>query len=293
MAVGITATSDYTRNKLIVDALKKLRAFPDDGRLSFGLLEDMIRALNRLVRHEDLRGVGQTTDQWSISSAPLLLTASSQIYSSVENLKTNILDIRSIVYRNSDGVDTPIGLISKAQYDALAEKDETGDPQFVYLERKKLLADQRFWVHPVLSSISSGSTVLGTDGSTTFTCILGHTAATTNRPTTGASWELYWHAIGSGGSAWVAGTSYTNQELLYFSYKAPLFDFGGPYDNPSFPSGWSNYLVWKLVVDQGPNFNIPLEERLLNERQMEKIYAELVPSRKTVSTEIHNKNLFF
>ena len=293
MAVGTSALSDYTRNQLISDALRKVRAFPPDGRISLDLHERAMRALNRVVRHEDLRGVGDAINQWSISSAPLLLVADSQIYSDAENLKTNIVDLLSVVYRNSEGVDTPMAIVSRGQYDALQEKDIKGDPDTIYFERTKLLIDQRFWVYPVKDSLTTSSTVLGTDGFTTFTCILSHTSDSTNRPTTGASWELYWHAVGSGGSAWVTATAYTNPELIYYSYKAPLFDFGGQYDNPSFPSGFGSFLMWKLALDLAPEFNIGLEERMWLERMVEKHYTELVPTRKVVSTETHNKTLYY
>lgn len=54
----------------------------------------------------------------------------------------------------------------------------------------------------------TASAVLGTDGSTTYSCVEGHVADSTSRPTTGAYWSDKWRAHGSGGAAWASGATY-------------------------------------------------------------------------------------
>lgn len=56
---------------------------------------------------------------------------------------------------------------------------------------------------------NASDTVLGTDGSTTYTCIRPHTSSSTDRPTTGNDYSTYWTERGSSGSAWATSTSYT------------------------------------------------------------------------------------
>jgi len=53
------------------------------------------------------------------------------------------------------------------------------------------------------------SQVIGTD-TLNYTCIVNHTAAAANKPITGGSYATYWTQTGSGGVAWVDGTSYIN-----------------------------------------------------------------------------------
>ena len=48
---------------------------------------------------------------------------------------------------------------------------------------------------------------LGTD-SETYTCILGHVATNDNKPITGANYTAVWKKTGTGGTAWVKGSTY-------------------------------------------------------------------------------------
>jgi SPP1 family predicted phage head-tail adaptor len=54
-----------------------------------------------------------------------------------------------------------------------------------------------------------GSIVIGTDGND-YACIVSHTSATANKPTTGADYADVWEATGltGRGSVWAAGESY-------------------------------------------------------------------------------------
>jgi hypothetical protein len=67
----------------------------------------------------------------------------------------------------------------------------------------------RIWsVDWVQKTFSAPSEVVGTDGKN-YACILGHTAAATNRPITGANYTTNWIVKGSSGGVWALGSSYT------------------------------------------------------------------------------------
>jgi hypothetical protein len=67
----------------------------------------------------------------------------------------------------------------------------------------------RVWsVDWVQKTFSAPSEVVGTD-TKNYTCILGHTAAATNRPITGANYTTNWIEKGVSGGVWGLGTGYT------------------------------------------------------------------------------------
>jgi hypothetical protein len=84
-------------------------------------------------------------------------------------------------------------------------------------------------------TFSSSSKVLGSD-SETYTCILNHTAASTNKPITGANYTTYWKKTGTSGSAWVSSADYTSiGEFLVDSHIMDIqgaFIRSGTFDTP-------------------------------------------------------------
>ncbi len=69
---------------------------------------------------------------------------------------------------------------------------------------------------------NEGSKVIGSADGRTYTCILTHTSAADNRPTSGGSWATYWRLAPelSTGVAWVTGTAYTGYLTKLASYLA-------------------------------------------------------------------------
>ena len=67
----------------------------------------------------------------------------------------------------------------------------------------------RIWsVDWTTKTFSAPSEVTGTD-TNIYSCIRGHTSATTNRPITGANYTSYWYETGSTGGVWANLTAYT------------------------------------------------------------------------------------
>jgi hypothetical protein len=63
------------------------------------------------------------------------------------------------------------------------------------------------WIARPLDTASSE--VTGTD-SLIYTCILGHTSSSENKPVTGSNWSTFWRQTGSTGGAWANATAYTS-----------------------------------------------------------------------------------
>ena len=292
MAVGTTADFGFKRNQIIAAAFRKIRAYPPDGVLSQDKIDAAVKALNAALREEDLEGTGLERHLWALDEKTIQLAAKRYVYGANEGLNASILDLIEIHYRDTSGDDSPVDIITAGQYERLIDKDETGDVKRVYLKEDRLLASQLFYIHPAPATVGTTSEVTGTDAQN-YRCIMGHTSAAENRPITGASWRLYWEKGGSSGVAWVTGTAYTNGELVRYLFKRPLFDFDAPTDDPDFPKGWDNYLIWRLAWELSPDYEIPLDERVWLERTWRNKKEALFPSKKPKTTDFHNKACYF
>lgn len=98
-------------------------------------------------------------------------------------------------------------------------------------------------------AMPTANVVLGTDGTTNYTCIKGHVADATTRPTTGALWTDYWKATGTGGVAWASGATYVAPHE--FSLPAGLL-----YVKDAFVRDTSGYDYDLMMVDESDYLGI-------------------------------------
>lgn len=296
MSTGSTADFALTRNDIISSALRKIGGWPEDGNVAVHKIREAIRALNMILRQEDLKQTGLAKSLWATDNVYLPLAAGRYIFTSSEGLSTSIQEIVSAVMRDVSGGDTPIDWISKERYDALNPKNQIGDPTFVYLQKARLLADQKLYIWPAPSSITTSSdTVIQSEK--LYTCILKHTSASENKPGSGASWRLYWklETTDETGQAdtWATATDYANGPFVVLGFKRPLYDFDSSTDNPDFPLGWENYLALKLAINLAPDYGVGGENRTWLRQELAIAEAELMPSARTQTSETHNHTRYF
>ena len=294
MATGTTSNFTLTRNEIISSALRKCKSWPEDGNMPVHKLREAIRALNNILRTEDLKETGLAKSLWAIDTLALPLVAGRFIFSDDENLPA-IQELFAAHVRGTDGDDSlPLSIISSEAYAALSPKNETGDPGKLYLKRARLLLDQKLYLWPAPSSVTAGSSVVQSE--ITYTCILKHTSAAENKPGTGASHTIYWKAgaIATGSAdTWVTATAYTNGDLLIINFKRPLYDFDGPYDNPDFPLGWEDYLIYKLAVRLAPEYDLGMEQRTQLKQDLAQIELDVFPATREKTNTVHNRSCFF
>jgi len=97
-------------------------------------------------------------------------------------------------------------------------------------------------------TLTASSEVTGSDG-LNYTCRRSHTAASTNKPVTGADWTTYWEQSGTGGIAWVDTTAYTS--IGDFTLASDIIGIqtafqrtaGNTSDNPIEITSWLNYMA--------------------------------------------------
>ena len=293
MSVGTTADFALTRNDIIASALRKLKAWPEDGNMPIHKLREAIRALNLIVRTEDLKQTELSKSLWALTTTYLDLAAGRYIFGSSQSLP-NILQLESVHVRGTDGDDSePLDIISAEAYNALVTKNETGTPERVYLKRTRILSDQTLYLWPAPSSVTAADTVIQSSG--VYTCILKHTSAAENKPGSGASSTLFWRFDSATLSAdtWVTATAYTNGDHLILNYKRPLYDFDLQYDNPDFPLGWEDYFIYKLAIRLAPEYDLGVEQRQELKTDLASIMADIFPSTRERTNTLHNKTCFY
>lgn len=257
MAVGTTADFKLTRDQLITLAFQTIGKLSELETLPGEQLQIGIKFLNLLVRETDDAGKWI----WAYEDTKsLTLVANTFIYTSANGLPTNISHLEKVMYRNSQGQDAPVDILTREGYEDLREKIETGDPTRVYLDDKIVLANRSLFVSPMLGTVNSQSEVLGSDA-LNYRCIRSHLSATDNKPITGANYLLYWEQAGASGSAWAVDTQYTAPQLLRLTFYRPLYDFDTASDTPDLPNSWPRALFYRLCNDLADMYRVPLEER--------------------------------
>lgn len=257
MAVGTTADFALTRDQLITLAFQTIGKLGESEALPGEQLQIGIKFLNLIVRETDDAGKWI----WSYESTQnLTIVANTFVYTSANGLPTNISHLEQVMYRDSQGVDSPVDILTREGYESIQDKFETGDPKFVYLDDVITLSSRTLFVSPILSTVNSQSEVIGSDA-LNYSCIRSHQSEALNKPITGANYLLYWEQSGSSGSAWATDTDYTAPQLLRLTFYRPLFDFDTSSDTPDMPISWPRALFLRLCHDLSDMYRIPLEER--------------------------------
>jgi len=292
MSTGTTADFGMKRNELVLSALRKITKLNENEQVSMLQLDAAVKALNLIIRAEDMKGTDQAKNLWSLSEAALFLRAGGHIYGSLQGLKTNIRDMVSASYRDRSGADCPVEVIDARTWARMSDHKDQGEPQRVYFKRDRLLASQQFFVDRAPPSIGDTSVVVGTDNDS-YSCILGHTSTSETQPITGASWPLYWQKGTATPTAWADATAYTNGELIFYVYKRPLADFDLPTDNPDTPAGWESYLLYRLAVELAPEYQVTGQKLVELKSAMTEAREMLFNSARSGAEDFHNKATYF
>lgn len=293
MATGTTQNFELKRNEVIELAYNDIGVVGPGRALTAVQLQEGIKRLNLIIREEDARGMRQNKNLWALDEKTLKLQANGFVYDVAnDGLASGVVELVTAFYRDTNGDDIELKLIQAEQYEAISDKDDTGDPESIYLKRNKDLTCQFMYVWPAPSSVGTTSEVIGSDG-VNYRCIMGHTSATINKPITGTSYRLYWEPGGTSGSAWVTATDYTNGELIRYVIKRPLYDFDNATDNPDMPQGWGRYLMKRLAYDLSPSYHLALDERQLLRAEYMDARSEIFPQSQPDGTQIHNKYQYY
>lgn len=290
----MASSFNLTRNDLIKAAFRKLglgvrqELKPEDQAAA-------VQALALILREEDGLGFGQDRHLWAMVHRALPLLDGRGVYITTSVASRIDPDIKQgierAVFRDGAGRDVPLKILTDEQYLAISDKNEVGDPDKIWFDVALNRAQQAIRIHRIPTGVGTTSLVTGSDG-LVYSCIMGHTAVSTNKPITGPEWPLYWEQTGLAGSTWVTGTAYTAAKTILYDFKRPLADFTQPSDNPDFPQEWTRYLVLRLAYDLGAEYAISEEEKTRLQRDAILARESLFPAGKARANDFHNKALF-
>jgi hypothetical protein len=282
------------RNQLIEMAYKKLGVLQQSRHgMNAAQLDAGIKAINLIIREEDARGTKESKNLWALMERSLFIKANGFVYDVTDDfLASDILDLQTVMYRDSSGDEYPIELVTANGYEAITDKNEPGDPEKAYLKTDKDLSCQLLFIWPAPTSIATASEVTGTDG-LNYKCTTSHTGAAESRPITGQSYRVYWDQQGSSGTTWVTGTSYTGGENIRYLYKRPLYDFDNALDNPDMPAQWTRYLMWRLAFDLSPEYSLTMEDRKFFKDEYMQARGEIFPSTQPAENSHYNRHLYY
>ena len=188
-------------------------------------------------------------------------------------------------FLRQEGNDTEITAFTKENYAQQSTKLSGGEPNRVYVDWQ--LQQPVAYFYPVYQN--NTGFVVGTD-TYSYLCTVGHTAAATNRPITGASWASYWEkcTIGTApaGNLWVLGTIY-DSGCVYFTKTVRSEDVLLAQDDPDSPVRWDNALVWLLADALAPEYSLQAWERKdLQQRAMIAKASAMAGGRETSEMRI-------
>jgi hypothetical protein len=289
MAPGTTFNYTVTRDRLIEMAHQAIGVLEPGQSLDPEQLRDGLDLMGLIVRETDAAGKWL----WTIDAASYLtLAANTHHYDSTNGLATNIAELLTAYYRDAGGHDTPITLLKSEQYESIPSKMDVGLPQLAFLTEHRDIASRVLFLYPMVSTLTTGSVITGTDA-LAYKCIAPHTSAAVTRPITGANWSMAWALGGSGPAAWATGTTYTASEQVRMTYRRPLFDFDTAADTPDFPLAWPRTILYKLAFDLGDLYAIPIDERKVMVEKAKGAFNDIFPSVKAKSRDIHHKVSYF
>lgn len=259
MAVSGSRDWVLTRNDIITAAYHKIGIGNHGATIAAAKYADAAQVLNMMQLSWQNEGIFL----WTQADDLQLLTAATASYT----LDADILEVNNVFFRH-DGTDTPLTSLTREEYKNLSDKAVAGTPTRYFIDCQ--LAAPVIYLWPVYA-YSTGC-VVGTD-TNNYLCSNDHTsAAATNKPITGTSYDDYWESTSETGAAWADETAYYSG-VVRFTKVYRLQDFDASTDNPDFPARWMNALIWGLAAELAPENKQDmstiayLEKRARDERQ--------------------------
>lgn len=288
MTIGTTANAVMDRNSLVSRAFELVGIFnPGPARLKNSLV-----VLNSIMRELDK----DVDFLWAVSPTPTAITLQANLatYASSAGLPTDVLRLETAKFRDSDGTDTPVDILTLESRAAIIDKyTQDSIVRKIYLTEDRDLSNRSLLIWPILGEVETQSELIGTD-TNNYLCIRSHSGHADKRPITGDDWTIYWKAGGSSGVAYAADTEYVAPELLLLWYRRPLFDFDLATDNPDVPLGWDKLLMFKLahlLSFSIKDFDVMTRSQLKAEILTSE--NKLKPSKVKKTNNIYNKVLYY
>ena len=149
MATSGTETFTVNAGQIINAALRKIGVLASGASASTQQSTDALQALNLMAQSWRPKGL----KVWARGNATLTLTADTTSYTIGPGGDVDMgrpIRILDAYRRDSSGKDTPVGLLTKQQYNALSDKDASGITTHIYYDPQDPLGVIYPW--PVVST---------------------------------------------------------------------------------------------------------------------------------------------
>src|SRR3990167_9178113 len=133
----MAAEFHLTRNQLITNVLRKLKAVSPGEQPSYNLTQSGVWALNSILREEDNEQTGEKRSLWALKEAHLFMQVGGYVYGVNEGLASDILDLQTVKFRDTSGDESAVTILSPSQYERLTPKNQTGDVTRAMLKEDK------------------------------------------------------------------------------------------------------------------------------------------------------------
>lgn len=146
MATSGSTNFSITRDQLIAGSLRMAGAIAQGETASATLVSEAAEALNMLVKAMQADGM----PLWAIKKYAVTLTATGSYtigVSQTVNTPKPLKVLQAFLHNTSSGIDTPLRVITRQEYELLGNKTSSGTPTQVFYE--PLLTTGVLYVHPV------------------------------------------------------------------------------------------------------------------------------------------------
>lgn len=279
MATSGTATFTRTRDQIIADAARKVRAIRAGETMGARMLQDFAAALNAMVKAWQGRGlhvwtraeatlfpqVGQTRYALAATGADHC----AQTYVAAELAAAAAVGATSITLDDDDGVadNDHIGIVLDdgtlfwstvngtpasnvvTLDDALTGAAASGNAVYAYTSRitrpLRVVEARRY-------TVASARDVQLADPLS----LLDYRALP-NKTQSGTVSQVCYDPGLNSGSLYLWLTPASVADLIKFTWWRPIEDFNAAGDNPDLPTEWIRALTFNLAVDMAPEFSVP------------------------------------
>lgn len=142
--MGSTSTETVTRTKLIQMAFRHI----GESNPSNDDMANAVDLLNMLLKQIDIEGRWL----WAISHTPsTIATVSTQESYDVssDSIPDDIMELDSCFWMQTATDPIPMDILDKSGAQMTVNKDQSGQPEEIYLEKHRLLASQKLWIYPI------------------------------------------------------------------------------------------------------------------------------------------------
>lgn len=151
MATSGTYTYKATVATVIEEALKKIGVIEEGDSVTSTQISDAMPTLEMFLKALGNKGLMV----WKVLKTTKTTVATTAGY--IPNANYRYTEITDVVFRDSDGNDTPLIELTRAEYSRLNDKDQAGQPTQYWWDKESLEGTDYVYLWPVPDTTAAGN----------------------------------------------------------------------------------------------------------------------------------------